>query len=77
MSKRILQHPQETQNGPKYWRSLGQIAETPEFKSWAEREFPQGAAELKGETSRRSFMKYMAASAALAGEPKPQDQVLN
>ncbi|MEQ1852597.1 MAG: TAT-variant-translocated molybdopterin oxidoreductase [Chthoniobacteraceae bacterium] len=67
MSKRILQHPQESQTGPKYWRSLGQVADTPEFRTWAEREFPQGASELKGEATRRDFMKYMAASAALAG----------
>ena len=67
MSKRILHHPPEKQTGPKYWRSLGQLADTPEFRTWAEREFPQGAAELKSETSRRNFMKYMAASAALAG----------
>ncbi|MEO6785674.1 MAG: TAT-variant-translocated molybdopterin oxidoreductase [Chthoniobacteraceae bacterium] len=67
MSKRILQHPKETETGPKYWRSLGQLADTPEFREWAQREFPQGASELNTETSRRSFMKYMAASAALAG----------
>jgi molybdopterin-containing oxidoreductase family iron-sulfur binding subunit len=67
MSKRIFQHPQETETGRKYWRSLGQIAQTPEFKGWLEREFPAGAAELNNDTSRRTFMKYMAASAALAG----------
>ena len=67
MSKRILQHPKETGTGPKYWRSLGQVADTPEFKAWVEREFPAGASEINSETSRRSFMKYMAASAALAG----------
>ena len=67
MSKRILNHPKESESGPKYWRSLGQVADTPEFRAWAEREFPEGAAELNTETSRRSFMKYMAASAALAG----------
>ena len=67
MSKRILNHPTETETGPKYWRSLGQVADTPEFKSWAAREFPEGASEINLETSRRSFMKYMAASAALTG----------
>ena len=67
MSKRILQHPQETEAGRKYWRSLGQVAETPEFKGWVEREFAAGASELNAETSRRGFMKYMAASASLAG----------
>ncbi len=67
MSKRILNHPTETKTGPQYWRSLGQVADTPEFKKWVAREFPEGASELNSETSRRSFMKYMAASAALAG----------
>jgi len=67
MSKHIFQHPAETETGPRYWRSLGQLADTPEFQSWAEREFPAGASELNPETSRRGFMKYMAASAALAG----------
>ncbi|MEO6739207.1 MAG: TAT-variant-translocated molybdopterin oxidoreductase, partial [Chthoniobacteraceae bacterium] len=67
MSKRILNHPKETETGPKYWRSLGQVADTPEFKSWVAREFPEGASEINLETSRRSFMKYMAASAALTG----------
>ena len=67
MSKRILHHPQETETGRKYWRSLGQVAETPEFKGWVEREFAAGASDLNAETSRRGFMKYMAASAALAG----------
>ena len=67
MSKRILNHPQEKQTGPQYWRSLGQVAETPEFKTWVAREFPEGASEINSETSRRGFMKYMAASAALAG----------
>ncbi len=67
MSKRIIEHPQETGNGPKYWRSLGQLAGTPEFKQWQEREFQTGASDLNPEVGRRGFVKYMAASAALAG----------
>jgi molybdopterin-containing oxidoreductase family iron-sulfur binding subunit len=67
MSKRIIEHPQETGDGPKYWRSFGQLEQTPEFKAWQEREFQTGASELNPEVGRRSFMKYMAASAALAG----------
>ncbi len=52
----------------KYWRSLGQLADTPEFRGWLEREFPQGAAEMKGgEVSRRNFLQLMGASTALAG----------
>jgi MoCo/4Fe-4S cofactor protein with predicted Tat translocation signal len=67
MSKRILQHPEEAATGAKYWRSLEQLAETPESKLWKEREFQAGASELNPEVGRRSFVKYMAASAALAG----------
>jgi molybdopterin-containing oxidoreductase family iron-sulfur binding subunit len=66
--KRIFQHPTEPLTGKKYWRSLGQLADTPEFRGWLEREFPQGAAEMQGgEVSRRNFLKLMGASTALAG----------
>ncbi len=67
MSKRVFEHPQEEVNGPQYWRSFGQLAQTPEFKEWQAREFQTGASELNPEVGRRGFMKYMAASAALAG----------
>ena len=66
--KRIFQHPSEPLTGKKYWRSLGQLSDTPEFRGWLEREFPQGAAELQGgDVSRRNFLKLMGASTALAG----------
>jgi molybdopterin-containing oxidoreductase family iron-sulfur binding subunit len=66
--KRILQHPEEPATGKKYWRSLGQLSGTPEFKGWLEREFPQGAQEFNGgEVSRRNFLQLMGASMALAG----------
>jgi MoCo/4Fe-4S cofactor protein with predicted Tat translocation signal len=66
--KRIFEHPSEPLTGKKYWRSLGQLADTPEFRGWLEREFPQGAAELQGDdVSRRNFLKLMGASTALAG----------
>jgi molybdopterin-containing oxidoreductase family iron-sulfur binding subunit len=68
MSKRVFNHPTEQAGGRKYWRSLGQLADTPEFRGWLEREFPQGASEMQGgEVSRRSFLQLMTASAALAG----------
>src|SRR6266481_608380 len=57
----------EPDNGVKYWRSLEQLADTPEFKSWAEREFPSGASELNDEVTRRNFVKLMSASFLLAG----------
>jgi MoCo/4Fe-4S cofactor protein with predicted Tat translocation signal len=66
--KRVLQHPAPTQTGKQYWRSLGELSDTPEFRGWLEREFPAGAAEVEGdEVSRRSFLKLMGASMALAG----------
>ncbi len=50
-----------------YWRSLDQLAETPEFSQWIEREFPQGASEWSDPVSRRHFVKIMSASFLLAG----------
>ena len=66
--KRVFQHPPESATGKKYWRSLGEYSNTPEFREWFEREFPDGASELdENEWSRRDFMKLMGASMALAG----------
>src|ERR1700737_1178956 len=66
--KRIFQHPPEPLTGKKYWRSLGEYSNTPEFREWLEREFPAGASEIsEDEWSRRDFMKLMGASMALAG----------
>ncbi len=57
---------QSEPTGPHYWKSLDDLAETPAFKDWIEREFPAGASELEG-VNRRHFMKIMAASFGLAG----------
>ena len=68
--KRVFQHPPEqgNVNGRKYWRSLGELNDTPEFRGWLEREFPAGAAEMQGDDlSRRNFLQLMGASLALAG----------
>jgi len=66
--KRVLQHPAPSKTGKQYWRSLGELSDTPEFRDWLEREFPAGAAEMTSdEVSRRSFLKLMGASMALAG----------
>ena len=57
----------EPELGRKYWRSLDQLAETPEFRQWVEREFPAGASEWTDPVSRRHFVKIMSASFLLAG----------
>ena len=72
MSKRIWQHPEVPAGETTVsWRGVGQLEDTPAFRSWMEREFPQGVAEMENEedaeTSRRSFLKLMGASTALAG----------
>ncbi len=54
--------------GPKYWRTLEELAGTPEFEEMLHREFPRQASEWTGDgTSRRDFLKIMSASLALAG----------
>ncbi len=57
----------EPEGGQKYWRSLDQLAETPAFRQWLEREFPDGASEFGDSVSRRHFVKLMSASFALGG----------
>jgi MoCo/4Fe-4S cofactor protein with predicted Tat translocation signal len=57
----------EPESGQKYWRSLDQLAETPEFRQWLEREFPSGASEFIDPVSRRNFVKLMSASFLLGG----------
>ncbi|MDW8308892.1 MAG: TAT-variant-translocated molybdopterin oxidoreductase [Verrucomicrobiales bacterium] len=53
--------------GRVYWRGLDELARTPEFQQWLEREFPEGATEFTDEVSRRQFLKLMSASFLLAG----------
>jgi len=57
----------EATRGREYWRSLESLAETPEFKEFLHREFPQNASEWLDPVGRRSFLKLMGASLALAG----------
>ena len=55
------------QTGPKYWRSLEELAATPEFEDLLKHEFPQGADQWLSPLSRRRFLQLMAASLALGG----------
>jgi MoCo/4Fe-4S cofactor protein with predicted Tat translocation signal len=53
--------------GRQFWRSLDELADTPAFHELLEREFPAGAAEMHDPVTRRTFLKLMGASLALAG----------
>jgi MoCo/4Fe-4S cofactor protein with predicted Tat translocation signal len=55
-----------TGDGRTYWRSLDEVAGTPQFTEFLHREFPTFAGELTS-PSRRNFLKVMGASLALAG----------
>lgn len=54
-------------SGKEYWRSLDQLADTPEFKEFLYREFPENASEMTNPLTRRKFLTLMGASIALAG----------
>ena len=56
-----------TPDGPAYWRSLDELANTEEFQDFVAREFPSQASEFNDPAGRRQFLKLMGASLALAG----------
>jgi len=57
----------EEVKSPNYWKSLGELARNEEYEKFVEREFPENATELNDKVSRRSFLRVMGASIALAG----------
>jgi molybdopterin-containing oxidoreductase family iron-sulfur binding subunit len=50
-----------------YWRSLDELADSAEFRTFVEREFPTVKDDVVNGESRRTFLKLMGASMALAG----------
>jgi len=66
--------------GPEYWRSLDEVADTPEFQELLHREFPEGATEWTDPVGRRQFLQLMGASLALAGltacSSQPSDKIV-
>ena len=63
------------------WRSLDELANTPEFRELIERQFPQQASQMTSHTSRRRFLQLMGASLALAGlntgcERSPNEKIV-
>ncbi len=67
-------------NGKSYWRSLDELADTPQFNEWMEDEFPNRSTLMQ--INRRDLLKFMGASMALAGLTGcrgvflPQDKVV-
>ena len=55
------------QTGKRYWRSIDELAGTPEFEAALSQEFPAQSSEWIDPVSRRGFLKVMGASMALAG----------
>src|SRR5215210_93663 len=66
--------------GRLYWRSLGELADTPAFREYLHREFPAQASEWNDPKGRREFLKLMSASLALAGvgacTKQPPEQIV-
>jgi MoCo/4Fe-4S cofactor protein with predicted Tat translocation signal len=62
-----LQDKEKPRSGKKFWRSLEELADTPQFREFVAREFPQQAEEWNDPIERRTFIKLMGASLALAG----------
>src|ERR1051325_6080089 len=62
-----LQDKEEPRPAKKFWRSLEELADTPQFREFVAREFPQQAEEWNDPIERRTFIKLMGASLALAG----------
>jgi molybdopterin-containing oxidoreductase family iron-sulfur binding subunit len=54
-------------SGPRYWRSLEELQQTPEFLEFLQREFPEDASTWQDPNGRRDFLRVMGASLALAG----------
>src|SRR2546423_1000806 len=54
-------------SGREFWQSLEELASSEEFEELLHREFPQHASEWDEGTDRRTFLKLMGASLALAG----------
>ena len=63
----MLREELKAVKGKRYWRSVDELAGTPEFQAAVEREFPHAVQEWVDPVTRRGFIKLMGASLALAG----------
>ncbi len=62
----VIPHETSVRTGQRWWRSLEELAQTPEFHEYLHREFPENATEWMA-GSRRDFIRLMGASLFLAG----------
>jgi molybdopterin-containing oxidoreductase family iron-sulfur binding subunit len=65
--------------GRTYWRSLEQLADLPQARTFLDREFPEGATEVPEGVSRRTVLQLLGASlslAGLAGCRRPAEQIV-
>ena len=71
---------QTDRGGPRFWKSLEDWSQSPDFLPYLHREFPEYASEWDNGISRRRFLKLMAASLALAGltacSRQPQEKIV-
>ena len=69
-----------SQKGSNYWRSLEEVAKTPEFEEYLHAEFPRLASVFDGSVDRRRFLQLMGGSIALAGlagcTKQPQEKII-
>ena len=56
-----------SQNGKDYWRSVDEFVDAPEFEEFVKREYPVHAEDWDNAVSRRTFVKLMGGTLALAG----------
>ncbi|MEM8865121.1 MAG: TAT-variant-translocated molybdopterin oxidoreductase [Planctomycetota bacterium] len=66
MKQSTTQQPTTKQRISKYWRSIDELENSPEFQEFLHREFPQAASELPQGISRRRWLQLMGASFTLA-----------
>jgi MoCo/4Fe-4S cofactor protein with predicted Tat translocation signal len=57
----------DSAQGPDLWRSLDELSGNPEFQKFVEDEFPDRVPDWNDASKRRTFLKLMGASLALAG----------
>src|SRR5687768_1385520 len=56
-----------SQNGKDYWRSVDEFVNAPEFEEFVKREYPVHSEDWDNAVSRRTFVKLMGGTLALAG----------